>query len=435
MQIPTGVALAGALQLLLLIASVYAGVSFVLDDGARFSAADMLVITLQAANLVWLRQFMLAYAGGALPDRGRTGRMLFAQGVIMLLLLARFLRRAGKVRAMRQKLLMSQSIRETIDQLPGGICFSTPEGRPVLVNRKMNELLFQLTGHTIMNAEATWEELLRLRARNEGIKADEPWITQKHIGEVSDDCIFFSFSGGRIWRFRKEYLTEKKPHYIQLQATEISDLYWYSKRLYENNQKLAVQYERQKSLLSNIVEINHEKEILQAKMRIHDDLGRSIIITKQHLENRTLDANLQFLAEIWRNAIGSMEDFTYMNPDADISPEIELKRASDMIGCKINIQGERPLGRKASLLFYSVVREALTNAVMHAKANQLNVIINPIMQGYRVEIGDNGNVAVAAVTEGSGLSNLRNRLEQEGATLEIRCENGVTLVAEIPAEK
>ncbi len=434
MQISVGLLLIGILQLLLLVVTVYSNASFRSDNSGPYYALNIIMTALQSINLIWLLQLMIADIKDLSSAENNAGWMLPLQSIFLFVLLAYLVRIFYKTRFRRLELLTPHSIRETIDHLPGGICFSTVEGKPVLVNHKMNDLVFQLTGHTIMNAKTTWEQLLRLRSANECVKLEEPWIKQEHIGEASDDCVFFSFSGGSIWRFRKELLTDKEPNYIQLQATDISDLYWYSKRLYENNQKLEIQYERQQSLFANIVEINHEKEVLQAKMRIHDDLGRSIITTKQHLANLTLEENLHSLAEIWGNAIRSMEDFTRMGSDAETSPEIELKKAADMIGCTIHFQGERPSGRKASLLFYSVVREALTNAVLHAKADRLNVIIRPTEHGYHVEISDNGSVAASSVTEGSGLRNLRNKLEQEGAALEIHCENGVVLIAKIPTE-
>jgi len=217
-----------------------------------------------------------------------------------------------------------------------------------------------------------------------------------------------------------------------MEATDITDLYNYSRKLYENNQRLAMQFERQKSLLENIVDINREKEILATKMRIHDDLGRSIITTKQHLWNQTLSGNIPHLAEIWNNTIRNLADFTQISGDADVSPEIELLHAADIIGCRINFFGERPSNRKTALLLYASVREALTNAVKHAKADQLNVVINPTDQGYDVEISDNGVTPVESITEGSGLSNLRKRLEQEGATLLVKCGNRVDLKVQLP---
>lgn len=434
MQIPMSILIIGALQLALLIAAVYMTAFWRARYTAHFTAADVLLLALQVFNLIFLSQCMTGYNGIQSTANDYSALLILTQSGFMLLLLLRFAWRLRGARARRRELLTPQSIRETIDYLPGGICFSTPGGRPVLTNHRMNQLIFQLTGHTIMNAKTTWEELLRLNSGNGCVKLDKPWMIKDHMGEEADDDMFFSLPGGSIWRFRKEALTDGLPHYVQLEATDISDLYRYSKELYENNQRLAEQYERQQKLLANIVEINHEKEVLQAKMRIHDDLGRSILTTKQHLWNQTLSENIPYLAGIWNNTIRSLTDFTQIDADAEISPEIELRRAAEMIGCRIDFHGERPVHRKIALLFYATVREALTNAVMHANADRLNVTINPTGRGYHVEISDNGTVTVSDLTEGSGLSNLRKRLEREGATLEVKCGDGVALIAEFPAE-
>jgi signal transduction histidine kinase len=116
---------------------------------------------------------------------------------------------------------------------------------------------------------------------------------------------------------------------------------------------------------------------------------------------------MSYLAEIWENTIRSLEDVTRIYADEEISPENELKRAADMIGCHIDFSGERPLDRRATLLLYATVREALTNAVRHANADRLNVAINPTGFGYHVEITDNGIIQISRLIEGNGLSNLR----------------------------
>jgi signal transduction histidine kinase len=127
-----------------------------------------------------------------------------------------------------------------------------------------------------------------------------------------------------------------------------------------------------------------------------------------------------------------LSDFTRIDVNTDASPEAELLKAAEMIGCRIVINGDRPTGRKITLLFYAVVREALINAVMHADADRLDIAINPGERGYHVEISDNGTAAVSAINEGNGLTNLRRRLEQDGATLNVKCVGRVTLIAELP---
>ena len=50
----------------------------------------------------------------------------------------------------------AKMIKKAIDSYPGGICFSALDGRVILVNEKMNKLILELTGHTILNAKVAW---------------------------------------------------------------------------------------------------------------------------------------------------------------------------------------------------------------------------------------------------------------------------------------
>jgi len=425
MQLSTSILIIGGIQLLLLIALLYMTAYFQMCYHTRFPVADIFLAALQALDLILLLQ----NAYGFKKDHGL---LIALHGVFMLFPLFRLARMLRQIQARRYRQLTPLSIRETIDYLPGGICFSTPDGRPILINLKMNELVYRLTKHTIMNARLTWEELRQFRPANGCEKLEEPRMDRGETSEAADGRMFFKLPDGNIWRFRREELGGADLRYVQLEATDISDLYRYSEKLYENNKRLAEQQARRHNLLANIVEINHEKEILRTKMRIHDDLGRSILITKQHLSNQTLSASAHYLADLWDKTIRSLSDFTHIYADEDISPEIELMRAADMIGCHIYFSGDRPSHRKTALLFYATVREALTNAVRHANADQLYVTIRPNNRGYHVEISDNGSVPVSSITEGNGLGNLRRRLEQEGATLQIICEGGVVLIAELP---
>ena len=50
-------------------------------------------------------------------------------------------------------------IKQAIDSYPGGISFATLDGRVILVNEKMNELVNELLGHTILNAKSHMGEI------------------------------------------------------------------------------------------------------------------------------------------------------------------------------------------------------------------------------------------------------------------------------------
>ena len=439
----------GLIQFALIIVAIYLVVYFRMLYNTRISLFDILVIAIQMQNLIYLYYTLLGNAGDNFMNREI---YIFLQGTLIIFLLVRYSFMIRASRKNRQNLLTVQSIRETIDHLPGGICFSAPSGVPIMTNYKMNELIYKLTSHTVMNARATWLELCQYKSYNGCVKLDKALMDLDNESrepaydgwQQNNDCreqpnwLFFKMPEGNIWRFRREEMTDQEPPYVQLEATEITDLYQYSIELSENNQKLSKQHMRQRSLLDNIVEINHEKEILSSKMRIHDDLGISIITTKKHLFNQTLSANIQYLIDLWKNTIRNLTDFVQRYEDIGASPETELLKVADMIGCEINFIGDQPAGYKAALLYFAAVREALTNAVRHVGADCLNVATSyveasPSGPCYHVEISDNGSAAVYFISLGNGLSNLRKRLEQEGATLDIKCIDGVTLIIDIPA--
>ena len=352
------------------------------------------------------------------------------QCALLFTLLLRFTWLLKKAPLRRCEMLTPLSVREAIDFMPRGICFSTRDGKPILANRKINELIYMLTNKTIMDVHRVWDELQLANFANRCIKLDDD------VGISCDG----SYSGGgscsntgasdilvmlpdkSIWKFRKEVLSDKAPYFIQLDAIEITDLYNYSKKLFDNKNRLTEQYARQQNLLANIVGINREKEILSIKMRIHDDFGQSILVTRKHMTGGTIADNSMLLVDLWRDTIKRIEDCAHIYAHEKISPEVELRRAADIIGCSIDIQGERPSQRKASLLFYIAVREALTNAVIHANADRLTVRIERTEYGHHVVISDNGSLKNATIIEGNGLGNLRKKLEQEGAALRIKCE-------------
>ena len=322
-----------------------------------------------------------------------------------------------------------QEIREAINSFPGGLCFSMTNGRPILVNHQMNRLMSRLTGHTILDAEQTWKEISGLEEGNGCRRLHKPW-TAEEKGQLE-----FSFPDGKIWRFRRTLLQDWDTDYIQLEASEITELYHLSEELFENNRRLIRLQERQKNLLHNIVQINREKELLSVKMRVHDEFGRCLIATKKALSEHTLTDEIGTISTAWENAIRDLSNIPLDEPKQENSPETELRQVAEMIGCRIVFTGERPTDRSALLLLYAAVREALTNAVRHAGADCLNVLIGRTDTEYHVEISDNGKTEVSTIQEGSGLSNLRKRLEQEGATLKVVCRGGVRLVLDLPADE
>ena len=323
----------------------------------------------------------------------------------------------------------AKMIKKAIDSYPGGICFSALDGRVILVNEKMNKLMLELTGHTILNAKAAWEKLTNFANNGKAEKLTQSWLPKDPDKESIHQQLFFRFSDNSVWRFELRFLDS---NIVQVEAAEITELYRLSEELYENTIRLQEIQKRQKALLDSIVEINLNKEILAAKMHIHDELGHCLLATTKAITEDRLAENADVLRENWNSAIHDFSNISTVWTVPDSSLQSELMQVAELIGCKVTFLGEQPQSRKALQLLYAAVREALTNAVRHADATELTVKIKQDKQRYHIEISDNGGVSVSSITEGNGLSALRQRLEQEGATLKVLCDNSVSLLVDIP---
>lgn len=325
----------------------------------------------------------------------------------------------------------AKTIKKAIDSYPGGICFSALDGRVILVNKKMNKLMLELTGHTILNAKAAWEKLTNFANNGKAEKLTQSWLPKDtdNENESTHQQLFFRFSDNSVWRFELRFLDANT---VQVEAAEITEIYRLSEELYENTIRLQEIQKRQKALLDSIVEINLNKEILAAKMHIHDELGHCLLATTKAITEDSLAENADTLRKSWNSTIQDFSNISTVWTVPDSSLQSELMQVAELIGCKVTFLGEQPKSRKALQLLYAAVREAITNAVRHADATELTIKIEQDEKSYHIEISDNGSVSVSSITEGNGLSALRQRLEQEGATLKVLCDNSVSLLVDIP---
>ena len=324
---------------------------------------------------------------------------------------------------LKVRYLTTRTIRRAIDTYPDGICFAASGGRPILVNKAMNHVYYALVGHTVTNADEMWEKLKEK-------KFDQLAPDTEHAKEG----ILCKLPDGAVWQFQKSLLLVRNRPIMQYEASDVSELYEYQEKLRVNIRHETKMQERQRVLLQNIVQNNLEQELLDAKIRIHDSFGRLLIMTKSAIETPPPQSDVQALFAAWDDVISDMENAAIESDTGSPSPQGELAQVAGLIGCQLTFQGQQPTERKALLLLYAAIREALTNAVRHAGADRLTVILSEDKERYFAEIRSNGRPAGAPIQEKGGLLSLRKRLEQDGATLDYRYDGAVSLLLTIPKE-
>lgn len=332
--------------------------------------------------------------------------------------------------ASKDKVWIAKATRKAVDSYPGGLCFSLPGGRPILVNKKMNELIYSLTGHTVIESDTVWDELARdeIQAGCQNLK-DVEWLREAGSGDDRED-LFFALENGEVWQFHRQSISGGTA--VQTTATDITEQYHMSEKLYRNNVRLIEMHERQRRLLQDIVQINQKRELVEAKMRIHDELGQCLLGISRVLEE---GATPQEADELRSSCKAALDSLHQTEQGAEPAMEAELLQVARMIGCEIRFQGPRPAGVNTSRLFYAAVREAVMNAVSHAQASELYVETEEREAEYHVRLWDNGTKKCHQLREGVGLQGLRHCLEQDGGSMQVVCDGGVTLLVDLPKER
>ena len=115
-----------------------------------------------------------------------------------------------KIQKLIPGLSNERTIREAINTYPGGLCFSYPSGKVILVNEAMNRLVFALTGHTVVETYSLWQELQTTDRSAGGCeKIAMP-------DEAEKKSLIFRFPDGSIRRFEKKILEPKKQEIIHI---------------------------------------------------------------------------------------------------------------------------------------------------------------------------------------------------------------------------
>lgn len=298
------------------------------------------------------------------------------------------------------KEITKASVREAFDNLPNGICFIDSKGFPILVNRQMYRIVQELTGKDFQHLK----EIIEFMEDKSGIPM---------IHKLSDK---------KIWQlYRYDMIIDSEP-YVQIVASDITDIYNLSKELEEKNRSLKQQRKLQEQLLDNIVKLSREEEILSQKIYIHTEFGKAVLATKLHLKN---SVNEKELVKLWEETLKKLK-FATEDRSEDNSYE-QLLDAAKALRCKVNLLGELPIDMDKRYLIVTSIREAVTNAVRHAKANEVKVSIRENEDSINVLISDNSLVPVERVVEGGGLRDLRRKIEKAGGELRVLCQPTVKL--------
>lgn len=308
---------------------------------------------------------------------------------------------------------MRNSVKEAFDNLPSGVCFFDRNGILTLCNHQMYRLFFALTGSDLQCLTELQEFL------NDETKAGR------------EENQVYLLEDGSAWQFALEEVTTRDQNiYSQVTASDVTELYRRKKELEQDTRALEEYGRRMRRLSADIVTLIREEEILNMKMRVHDDIGRSVISTRRFLQqNRPME---ELDLTVWKNAVSLLKHDNELSKGQDSLEE--LMDAAQGIGIKIILEGKLPEDTDAAEILLAAMRECMTNAVRHAKAGELYVHLTCDENTASAVITNNGEMPAGEIVEGGGLTSLRSRIRKYGGSMQIRYVPEFEMTVVVPLE-
>ena len=235
-----------------------------------------------------------------------------------------------------------------------------------------------------------------------------------------------------MWKFsEKEIITTAGDHFFQVLASEVSELYRNKVLLKEENQKLQEMSVAMKELSKNVITLTREEEMLSMKMRVHDNLGYSVLAAQRMLL-RESEADRDVFLSQWKQTLDLLNKDNESVKGEQLHRQVQER--AEILGVKIIYTGEQVWESHIFELMDIILLEALSNCVRHAGASELYVKCSSGEQEWIMVITDNGQTTEKDVKEGGGLSGIRKRVEQCGGTLRICVESKFSIIVKIPKE-
>ena len=189
---------------------------------------------------------------------------------------------------------------------------------------------------------------------------------------------------------------------------------------------------------------------------IHDNVGhvlsRSILMTaacKTINKNDALDPLLGNLEDSLNGAMNSIRSSVHDLHDDAVNLEDAIKGlVKDFTFCPVNLTYDmsRQIPRDVKYSLISITKEGLSNVMRHSNADSVDILLREHPALYQLCIEDNGTLEnqipdiqtvsdsnkVKNISGGMGLSNILDRAEALGGTVQITQENGFRIFVTIP---
>lgn len=273
------------------------------------------------------------------------------------------------------------SVKSSIDLSSNGIMFLNNKGNIILINNMMRDILSE---KNIMNNFI--DRLIDSSFR------------------VIDD-VYLIRSLERVW-----YLKVQDGE--QVVMIDITDVYKLQEIEEEQNRSIEANNKKILSTLENIEEIEKSKNLIKLKNEFHDLLGHRLSLFQQYLNKKNVNID----------DISYMLDNLFVDTDNLVSPDLKLEKLVNVykvFGVNIKVVGGLPIDEKIAEVFFEIIREAVTNAIIHADSHNIKVVITQNLERVEMIITNDGAKPKNFISENEGIKGMRRKLKDVGGVLTV----------------
>lgn len=292
-------------------------------------------------------------------------------------------------RIIKKESLSILSVKNAIDLSDNGIMFLNDKGNIILINVVMKDILkeYNINDNYIDN------------------------FKEKEIKEIHSEHILKCLN--RVWQLK---INNNK----EIIALDITDIYKIQEKT--KNQNIEIEENNKKILktLNNIEEVEKEKKLIKIKNEFHDILGHRLSLFGEYLKQDNINKEeIKFMLD------NLFEQFTTLK-----SPEENLKKLIEVykvFNINISIIGKLPKNKEVGETFFEIIREAVTNAIIHANSKNIKVVITNSLEKIEMLITNDGIKPNNFINENEGIKGMRRKLKEIGGILIIENEDNFIL--------
>ena len=325
---------------------------------------------------------------------------------------------ADLIRLERQQ-ITPMSVKAATDSLPDGLCFYLPGGRIVLVNETMQRLCQTLTEGDLANGE-------QFRRR---LYDDETLPVQRQAAE--DGVRVLKTADGLAWAISEsEAQYHGRPVFL-LMASDVTVLLQKSDSLRKLREKLASLNRQLTEYYRDIAALTTQKEILDARVRLHDEMGTDLLMMQRCL--------LQGSSETERSEIEARlrRSLSFLKTQRAEPSRDEIRRICDtaeQLRLHVCIDGDVPDTEPQRHILATALHECMTNTLRHAGGDTLKMTITQHDGQLHARLTNNGVQPDGPIREQGGLKALRTLTEQAGGKMTVSVHPRFSVCLELPKE-